>query len=169
MFAWFLNKSLFSGTSGFPTRTATIIIMSSTWTRSEWENRSNINSASLQTLSHSFQRLRLVNINYYIPSTYLPTILFITENQQQHIYFGTMLYLNLIIFSLALAFIFKTSHQQMTYGACLNDGSNPDQTLGCEPRDMLIKLDLPNNSYFHVSPEHVTVQRCGGSCNLVER
>jgi len=80
-----------------------------------------------------------------------------------------MLYLNLIIFSLVLAFIFKTSHQQMTYGACLNDGSNPDQTLGCEPRDMLIKLDLPNNSYFHVSPEHVTVQRCGGSCNLVER
>ena len=71
MFAWFLNKSLFSGTSGFPTRTATIIIMSSTWTRSERENRSNIKSASLQTLSHSFQRLRLVNINYYIPSTYL--------------------------------------------------------------------------------------------------
>ena len=75
MFAWFLNKSLFSGTSGFPTRTATIIIMSSTWTRSKRENRSNINSASLQTLSHSFQRLRLVNINYYIPSTYLPTYL----------------------------------------------------------------------------------------------
>ena len=71
MFAWFLNKLLFSGTSGFPTRTATIIIMSSTWTRSKRENRSNINSASLQTLSHSFQRLRLVNINYYIPSTYL--------------------------------------------------------------------------------------------------
>ena len=71
MFAWFLNKSLFSGTSGFPTRTATIIIMSSTWTRSERENRSNIKSASLQTLSHSFQRIRLVNINYYIPSTYL--------------------------------------------------------------------------------------------------
>ena len=71
MFAWFLNKSLFSGTSGFSTRTATIIIMSSTWTRSERENRSNINSASLQTLSHSFQTLRLVNINYYIPSTYL--------------------------------------------------------------------------------------------------
>ena len=71
MFAWFLNKSLFSGTSGFPTRTATIIIMNSTWTRSERENRSNIKSASLQTLSHSFQRLRLVNINYYIPSTYL--------------------------------------------------------------------------------------------------
>ena len=80
-----------------------------------------------------------------------------------------MWYLNLIIFSLALASIFKTSHQQMTYGLCSNDGSNPEQTLGCEPRDMLIKLDLPNNSYFHVSPEHVTVQRCGGSCNLVER
>ena len=63
--------------------------------------------------------------------------------------------------------LFKPSYQEsISYGACLNDGSVPAPTLPCEPRDVVIQLDLPNNSYFHVAPDHVTVKRCIGSCNF---
>ncbi|TRY69023.1 hypothetical protein TCAL_03811 [Tigriopus californicus] len=36
--------------------------------------------------------------------------------------------------------------------------------LGCAIRDEIIELDLPNATYLHVYPRHVTVRRCGGSC-----
>ena len=66
-----------------------------------------------------------------------------------------------------LVALFKPSYQEsISYGACLNDGSVPAPTLPCEPRDVVIQLDLPNNSYFHVAPDHVTVKRCIGSCNF---
>ena len=54
------------------------------------------------------------------------------------------------------------------YGQC-----NPDQTsigigetLECIPREVLVKLDLPNNTYMNIAPDHVKVLRCGGSCPL---
>ena len=37
--------------------------------------------------------------------------------------------------------------------------------LHCEPRETVVQLDLPNDTYVHVAPSHVTVQRCGASCH----
>ena len=35
--------------------------------------------------------------------------------------------------------------------------------LECQPRDEVVHLDLPNETFVHVVPNHVTVKRCGGS------
>lgn len=37
--------------------------------------------------------------------------------------------------------------------------------LVCTIRDEIVELDLPNATYLHVYPRHVTVRRCGGSCH----
>lgn len=36
---------------------------------------------------------------------------------------------------------------------------------GCEPRDQIVNLDLPNATFFHMLPNHVRVKRCGGTCS----
>ena len=38
--------------------------------------------------------------------------------------------------------------------------------LRCEPRDQIIKLDLPNATYFNMMPDQVVVKRCGGTCSV---
>jgi hypothetical protein len=58
---------------------------------------------------------------------------------------------------------------QMTYEACSSDEDRPGIGLlavNCEPREVLVKLNLPNNSYLHLSPDYATVKRCGGSCQF---
>ena len=39
------------------------------------------------------------------------------------------------------------------------------QIVGCQPRDTVVPLTLPNSSYMSVVPSHVTVKRCAGSCS----
>ncbi len=39
------------------------------------------------------------------------------------------------------------------------------QLMGCEPRPTVVPLELPNATYVHITPGHVVVDRCGGSCN----
>ena len=34
----------------------------------------------------------------------------------------------------------------------------------CMPRPTVVELDLPNDTYVHIVPNHVEVNRCGGSC-----
>ena len=36
---------------------------------------------------------------------------------------------------------------------------------GCEPRDQIVGLELPNATFFHMLPNHVRVKRCGGTCS----
>ena len=36
--------------------------------------------------------------------------------------------------------------------------------LSCTPREEVVHLSLPNETFIHIVPNHVTVQRCGGSC-----
>ena len=36
---------------------------------------------------------------------------------------------------------------------------------GCEPRDQIAGLELPNATFFHMLPNHVRVKRCGGTCS----
>lgn len=38
------------------------------------------------------------------------------------------------------------------------------QVLSCGLVETVVHLDLPNDTFIHVVPNHVTVQRCGGSC-----
>lgn len=56
------------------------------------------------------------------------------------------------------------------YGTCSSGTTWPGPTrspeLDCMPREQLIKLNLPNQSYDHVAPDHVFVSRCGGSCGF---
>ncbi len=54
------------------------------------------------------------------------------------------------------------------HGMCSDNqiGGRVEATLECLPRETLMKLDLPNNTYMHMVPDHVMVQRCGGSCHL---
>lgn len=37
--------------------------------------------------------------------------------------------------------------------------------LGCQVRDEVVQLDLPNETYVHMVPNHVVVKRCGGTCH----
>ena len=59
--------------------------------------------------------------------------------------------------------------QRIKYETCentfLRPKPTPDPEHNCMPREMLVKLDLPDD-YFHVAPDHVTVKRCGGSCHF---
>ena len=52
-------------------------------------------------------------------------------------------------------------------GACRSDQQRGilSSVLGCAPRDEIVHMDLPNETFVHVVPNHVTVKRCGGSCN----
>ena len=56
------------------------------------------------------------------------------------------------------------------YGTCSSGTTWPGPTrspeLDCMPREQLIKLNLSNQSYDHVAPDHVFVSRCGGSCGF---
>ena len=56
------------------------------------------------------------------------------------------------------------------YGTCSSGTTWPGPTrspeLDCMPREQLVKLNLPNQSYDHVAPDHVFVSRCGGSCGF---
>jgi hypothetical protein len=36
--------------------------------------------------------------------------------------------------------------------------------LSCSPRETVVGLNLPNDTFVHVVPGHVTVKRCGASC-----
>ena len=61
--------------------------------------------------------------------------------------------------------------EKMTYQTCTNTllkpETQPKPELDCQPRDVLVNLDLPDNrSYFHVAPDQVIVKRCGGSCHF---
>ena len=53
----------------------------------------------------------------------------------------------------------------------LEECTNPQQrsilsrVLNCEPRETVVQLELPNDTYVHVAPSQVAVQRCGGSCH----
>lgn len=38
------------------------------------------------------------------------------------------------------------------------------QVLSCGLVETVVHLDLPNDTFIHVVPNHVTAQRCGGSC-----
>lgn len=72
---------------------------------------------------------------------------------------------------LALVIIISSSSllsvsSQMTYAKCIDEGVTPEPTEECRVRETLVKLDLPNSSYYHIVPDHVTVQRCGGSCHF---
>ncbi len=37
--------------------------------------------------------------------------------------------------------------------------------LVCEPKPTIVRLNLPNDTYMHMAPLHVSVNRCGGSCH----
>lgn len=51
--------------------------------------------------------------------------------------------------------------------ACTNGQQRSilSMALHCEPRETVVQLDLPNDTYVHVAPSHVTVLRCGASCH----
>ena len=63
-----------------------------------------------------------------------------------------------------------SSSEVKKYGSCSSGTTWPGPTrspeLDCMPREQLIKLDLPNQAYDHVAPDHVFVSRCGGSCGF---
>lgn len=79
--------------------------------------------------------------------------------------------MNYLIFILVTLSARACRGQKMTYEQCENTplgptpGPTQDPEYDCRPRDFLVKLDLPDD-YFHVLPDHINVQRCGGSCHL---
>ena len=58
-----------------------------------------------------------------------------------------------------------TSIQQLEECTNGQQRSILSRALHCEPRGTVVQLDLPNDTYVHVAPSHVTVQRCGASCH----
>ena len=77
------------------------------------------------------------------------------------------------LFYILIILIHKCTSEATKYGTCYNGNILPGPTkrpeLDCMPREQLVKLNLPNQSYAYVTPDHVFVSRCGGSCNLIER
>jgi hypothetical protein len=76
--------------------------------------------------------------------------------------------MELKIILIIAAIISISTSTQMTYETCSNDENRPGigPTVDCEPREILVKLNLPNNSYLHMSPDYAIVKRCGGSCQF---
>lgn len=50
---------------------------------------------------------------------------------------------------------------------CTNDQQRSilSRALHCEPRETVVQLELPNDTYVHVAPSHATINRCGASCH----
>lgn len=61
--------------------------------------------------------------------------------------------------------LFGTVTSSDSFGQCSNDQQRRilPTLLDCQPRDEVISLDLPNDTFVHILPSHVTVKRCGGS------
>ena len=62
---------------------------------------------------------------------------------------------------------FKTLLYCSEFEACTRQSQREIQQhmVGCEPRDQVVPLTLPNSSYMSVVPTHVNVKRCAGSCS----
>ncbi len=77
-----------------------------------------------------------------------------------------MLTIEITLLCLTLAAV---QGQKVIYESCPNSFTTPEPAQGpqydCLPREVLIELDLPRE-YHHVSPDHVSVKRCGGSCHF---
>ena len=74
------------------------------------------------------------------------------------------------LFYILLILLHTSSSEEAKYGSCSSGTTWPGPTkspeLNCLPREQLVKLNLPNQSYAFVAPDHVFVQRCGGSCGF---
>ena len=76
-------------------------------------------------------------------------------------------YIRLI--SLCLLFMWDTlewaAAQQFEQCAARQQRNILSSVVNCQPREKTVPLNLPSENYVHVVPNHVTVNRCGGSCN----